>query len=110
MEETRRKFIASLVKTAGAVGAIFVALPSTAEACLYGTWHVMCANHHINVVSDGTCQHKCEQCGLQVFTGYMVTVVCRNGHQNRITTGAGDRQHVTQSYKCNTCHTECRFG
>jgi hypothetical protein len=39
-----------------------------------------------------------------------VTVVCRNGHPNRIATGAGDSQHVTQHFTCPTCNTDCRLG
>lgn len=109
MNEARREFIAGLVKTAGAIGAI-MAFPTSAQACLYGTWHVQCPNLHINQVDSGTCQHKCEQCGVQVFAGNVVTVVCRNGHPNRIATGAGDQQHVTQHYICPTCNTDCRLG
>src|SRR5665213_1284124 len=85
MKNTRREFIKKLVGTIGAVG-IIVVFPSEARACLYGTWHVQCPRGHIDTVTDGTCQHRCEKCGLQVFSGNVVTVVCRNGHANRITT------------------------
>lgn len=109
MKNTRREFIKKLVGTTGAVG-IIAAFPIQARACLYGTWHVQCPNGHIDTVTDGTCQHKCEKCGLQVFSGNVVTVVCRNGHPNRIATGAGDSQHVTQHFTCPTCNTDCRLG
>jgi hypothetical protein len=109
MRSTRRAFISRFVGAMGVIGTM-AAFPTQARACLYGKWHVMCANRHVNSVDDGTCQHKCEQCGLQVFNGNVVTVVCRNGHPNTISTGAGDKQHVTQHYMCPTCNTDCRLG
>lgn len=108
MKITRRGCLAAATKMAGAI-CVIVAFPTEARACLYGTWHVQCPAGHINQVDQGTCQHKCEQCGRQVFDGNVVTVVCKNGHPNRITTGAGDKQNVTQHYICPTCKTDCRL-
>ena len=109
MIKTRRDFIARLLETSGAFG-IALAMPRPAKACLYGKWKVRCPNGHDNMVDDGTCQHKCKNCRVQAFSGNDVTVVCRNGHPNRITTGAGDRDHITQHYTCPSCHTDCRLG
>jgi hypothetical protein len=109
MNKTRREFIARLVGTTGAVG-VMLAAPSRARACLAGTWHVQCPNGHIDTVTGGTCQHKCEKCGVQVFSGNDVTVVCRNGHPNRIRTGACDSSHCTTSYICPQDNTDCRLG
>ncbi len=99
----------TLVANVAAVGAVATySIP--ARACLYGTWHVQCPVGHVDTVTEGTCQHKCEECGRQVFSGNVVTVVWRNGHPNRITTGAGDSQHVTRHYICPTCKTDCCLG
>ena len=83
-------------------------MPGTARACLYGKWWVKCPNGHVDMVDDGTCSHKCERCGLQVFRGNQVTVVCPNGHANTIDTGACGR--ACTSYKCETCGSDCRVG
>ena len=105
MNTTRREFVVRAVGVAGAVGFI-AAVPVPAQACLYGKWAVLCANGHVDLVDDGTCQHVCEKCGLQVFSGDDVTVVCRNGHPNRIKTGAP----ASTSFICPTCKTDCRLG
>jgi hypothetical protein len=102
MLTTRRDFIARLAGTIGAVGVI-VAVPNVAHACLGGTWVVRCSNGHDDTVTEGTCQHVCEKCGVQVFSGDVVTVVCPVGHANRVDTSDG-----IGSYKCATCHRECR--
>jgi hypothetical protein len=106
MNSTRRAFIGKLIGTTG--GAIFVlASPNEAHACLYGTWHVRCPNcKRIDVVTKGTCQHVCEndKCNTQVFSGDNVTVVCRYGHDNAITTG----HPASDSYICPTCKQQGR--
>lgn len=112
MTITRRKLIATLAAKTAA-GSIILAYPAWARgACLGGTWHLQCPHcGKIDQVDGGTCQHKCERCGTQVFAGNDVTVVCRNGHPNRITTSAScSRNSCTTSYICPTCHTECRLG
>jgi len=107
MNKMRREFMARIVGAIGTVG-IIVATPTRARACLYGTWHVQCANGHIDTVTQGTCQHVCEHsgCGLQVFSGDDVTVVCRNGHPNRIKTV----KPATTSFICPICKTDCCLG
>jgi DNA-directed RNA polymerase subunit RPC12/RpoP len=113
MNKTRREFITTVVGTIAAVGTVVVGAPSSAQACLYGKWQVRCANGHIDIVDDGTCQHKCEKCGLQVFDGHTVTVVCPVGHANRVDTGTYPQKRghpVMESYKCSTCGRECRIG
>src|ERR1043166_3980311 len=108
MNTTRREFMARAVGATGAVGVIMAA-PSAAQACMYGQWAVMCPNGHVDMVDEGTCQHKCERCGVQAFSDNVVTVVCRNGHPNRITTGAANREQITQHYLCSVCKTDCRL-
>jgi hypothetical protein len=102
MDKMRRKFVANLLGT-GALASIMLTGPKPAKACLGGTWKVRCPKGHIDTVTRGTCQHVCETCGLQVFSGDDVTVVCRNGHPTRITT---DR---TTSFMCPVCHTDCQL-
>jgi hypothetical protein len=109
MNQTRRGFITRLLGTIGAVSFI-AAFPTKARACLGGVWHVQCPNGHIDTVTDATCQHKCEKCGVQVFSGNQVTVVCKNGHPNRIITGACDKSHCTTSFICPQDGTNCRLG
>ena len=101
MNESRREFLVGVVGTIGAAG-IIVAAPSPARACMYGKWIVRCPNGHDDVVTEGTCQHVCEKCGTQVFSGDVVTVVCPAGHPNRVHTGDAMR-----SWKC-SCGRECR--
>jgi len=102
MNHTRREFMATMVGAFGAA-AIIMATPSRARACMYGTWIVRCPKGHDDEVTEGTCQHVCEKCGTQVFSGNVVTVVCTKGHANRVDTG--DRM---TSWKCSNCGTECR--
>jgi hypothetical protein len=105
MNRTRRSFMVRVVETLGAA-TIIAALPRSAQACLYGKWKVRCANGHVDTVTEGTCQHVCEKCGLQAFSGDTVTVVCPEGHLNRVNTGK-----LLQSFKCTTprCGKECRI-
>lgn len=102
MTTTRREFIARLAGTIGAIGIIIVA-PRPAHACLGGTWVVRCRNGHDDVVTQGTCQHVCEKCGVQAFSGSVVTVICPAGHANRVDTG-----EAMESHKCSNCGKECR--
>lgn len=101
MNQSRRGFIAKMVGALGAVS-IVMATPSWARACMYGTWIVRCPRGHDDQVTEGTCQHVCEQCGTQVFAGDVVTVVCPSGHPNRVRTGG----RMT-SWKCK-CGKQCR--
>ena len=102
MTTTRREFITRLAGTIGAIG-IVVGAPSPAHACLGGTWVVRCPNGHDDVVTQGTCQHVCEKCNVQAFSGSVVTVVCPEGHANRVNTG-----ELMESHKCSKCGRECR--
>ena len=104
MNQTRREFTAKMVAAFGAVGVIMVA-PNRAFACMYGTWVVRCPRGHDDVVTEGTCQHVCEKCGTQVFSGQVVTVVCPAGHANRVRTGG--RMTSWKCYESN-CRRECR--
>lgn len=103
MKSSRREFLA---KGIGAITAGFFVLfdAKPAQACMYGTWKVKCPKcGQIDTVTEGTCQHVCENasCRTQVFAGSDVTVVCRNGHPNHITTGS--RNAPTTSYMCPVC-------
>ncbi len=73
---------------------------------LYGKWHVRCPGGHVDVVADGTRQHKCQTCGKQCFVDGKVTVMCPSGHANTVSL---DDVDVLQSYKCKTvgCGKEC---
>jgi hypothetical protein len=109
MRKTRREFMTRLSNCAGA--AAFLATPRRASACLYGTWYLWCPNPNcpaIDEVEEGTCQHKCETCGTQMFYGEggrNVTVVCPDGHANPIRTGTRDAPST--SYNCTQCGKEC---
>lgn len=76
---------------------------------LVGTWHVRCPKNksHVDVVRDGTRQHKCESCGEQCFVKFKVTVMCKNGHANEIDLANID---VIFSHKCKEsgCRLECQ--
>ena len=106
MKETRRQFTRALL--AGIVAFLVgLALPEKARACLYGTWKVQCPNcKQVDTVTDGTCQHKCENCKTQVFSGDDVTIVCRNNHATRITI----KHPATDSFVCPSCKTDCNFN
>jgi hypothetical protein len=102
---TRRGFI----RLAGACGLVLlfgVGRPATAENrhALYGKWHVRCPRMHVDIVTDGTKQHKCEKCGDQCFVNGSVTVMCPNKHPNKIALGSVD---VLTNYKCRRCKAEC---
>jgi hypothetical protein len=107
MDKSRRDFMAKAARTSGA--AVVIALiPKSARACLYGKWWVVCPNGHVDLVDDGTCQHKCEKCGVQAFQGSIVTVRCPNGHDNRIDTAPCGR--ACTGFNCPTCGSNCRVG
>lgn len=107
MRTTRRDFIAKITGTIGAIGLVIVSAPGSARACLRGTWVIRCRNGHDDTVTEGTCQHICEndRCREQVFSGNVVTIVCPAGHANRIDTG-----DLMESYRCAAqgCGRECR--
>lgn len=106
MRNTRRQFISKLFATVGILG-FLLADSKRAHACLYGTWRLKCPNcGQVDTVKDGTCQHPCEKCGTQVFSGDDVTVVCPNGHPWKITTG----HPASDSYICPTCKADCNTG
>ena len=109
MKTTRRDFIRKLVGVAGAFG-FLLANPMRAQACLYGQWWVVCPKGDCDLVDDGTCQHKCEQHGIQVFRGSAVTVRCPNGHDNPIDTAQCGK--ACTDYWCPTpgCGENCRVG
>jgi hypothetical protein len=71
---------------------------------LWGTWIVRCPKGHDDKVEDGTAQHKCEKCGLQVFKDGKVTAVCPKGHPNVI-----ELKGRTESATCKVadCKSEC---
>jgi hypothetical protein len=79
--------------------------PSRARACLYGRWYVLCRNGHIDVVTDGTCNHQCDD-GQLAFKDGEGDIVCPNRHVNHVVTGKG----VITSFKCRICGTECRIA
>lgn len=108
MNKTRRDFIGKMVASFGAV-IVMVAAPSSAQACIYGTWVVRCRNGHDNTVTEGTCNHYCENCDVKAFSDGEGDVVCPNGHTNHISTGVSrEPDKVLQSYKCRLCNKECR--
>ena len=111
MEVTRRRWILWGFKSTS-VAALLWAFPLKARACMYGTWKLKCPNPacgRIDTVTDGTCQHVCENssCRRQMFNGTKVTVVCPNGHENTIDTGSG-----IDSYLCPKagCGKDCNTG
>jgi hypothetical protein len=74
---------------------------------LYGKWHVRCPAGHVDVVTDGTRQHKCDRCKKQCFVGGKVILMCPKGHANEVKL---DDVDVLRSYKCGTkdCGAECQ--
>ncbi len=107
MTSTRREFFVMFLKRSAALAAV-MALPRDAHACLGGVWVIHCPNCGQNdTVTGGTCQHVCEnsKCQTQVFDGSKVTVVCPQGHLNRI-----DTVNDITSFHCRTagCGQECR--
>src|SRR6266404_3939426 len=102
MTITRRKLLATLVAKVGAVG-ILVTAANSARACMWGTWKVRCPNGHDDIVTQGTCNHRCEKCGAQAFAAGAGYIVCPKGHANLVQTGTSRNQNeVLQSYKCPT--------
>jgi len=107
MKPRRREFLVRVLQAFGGIGAV-AATARRAEACLYGKWWVVCPRGDADLVDDGTCQHRCEQHGLQVFRGNVVTVRCPNGHDNEIDTGRCDR--ACTGFSCPRCGRNCRVG
>ncbi len=107
MNRTRRQFIEKMAAASGVLGLI-IGTSRPARACLYGKWWVVCPNNHADLVDDGTCQHKCEECGLQAFRGSQVTVRCPNGHNNPIDTAPCGQ--ACTNFNCPTCGADCRVG
>src|SRR5215204_1007977 len=88
---------APIAAASGAFG-IMMVVPSHARACMYGRWVVRCPYgdcKHEDVVTEGTCQHVCDRCHRQMFSGDVITVVCPVGHGNRVSTG-----DAMDSWKC----------
>jgi hypothetical protein len=105
MQITRRQAIVSAATSAFLVLTAF-ARPGSAENrhALYGKWHVRCPDGHVDVVTQGTRQHKCETSGEQCFVNEGVTVMCPKGHANVVDLRPVD---VLRSYKCTVCGVEC---
>jgi hypothetical protein len=105
---TRSKSAALTVIAAIALlaGSLYPAKADDKRHALYGTWHVRCPAGHVDVVTDGTRQHKCETCGKQCFVNGKVTIMCPKGHANDVSLADVD---VLRSYKCRTkaCRAEC---
>src|SRR5690349_17657937 len=97
--QTRRGFFAAAIGAA----AWLLAAPTPARAALPDHWKVRWPNGHVDDVSGGTCQHKCESCHEQAFTGANVTVICPSGHSNEIDVGPCDDAHAVRSFKCRAC-------
>jgi hypothetical protein len=107
MNKSRRKFIARVVGTTGAIGVIMAA-PNPARACLAGRWKVRCSNGHDDIVKDITCNHTCEKCRVKTFSEGVGDVVCPDGHANHVSTGNRNEQSKwLQSLKCSKCGKEC---
>lgn len=107
MRITRREAVVAAV--AAGLGSV-ATLASHAMAdgkrhALVGKWHVRCPNKHVDVVTQGTRQHKCEECGKQCFVNGKVTVMCPKGHANELDLNGED---VVKSFKCRTCGAECQ--
>ncbi len=101
MRRSRRNWCKNIVRVATGFG---LASASWAQTTLLGTWYVKCPyDGQVDVVEDGTRQHKCSRDqNHQVFHDGGVTVVCPNGHDNFIATGG----NVT-SWKCSVDGAEC---
>ena len=108
MNITRRGFLQSAIALTGAFTIIGLASSRTL-ACMYGTWVVRCPKGHDDTVTDGTCNHDCDECGAKAFYDGAGNIVCPKGHANYVNTGTShDRDKALQSYKCKTCGKECR--
>ena len=97
--------LAATVAFGGLLGSVQHAKAEDKKHALYGTWHVRCPAGHVDVVTEGTKQHKCETDGKECFVGGKVTVMCPKGHANEV---ALDDVDVLKSYKCQTCGAECQ--
>src|SRR4051812_38537410 len=106
MEITRRKAIL-LAAVIGLAPLSKYASADDKRHALFGTWHVRCPDGHVDVVTKGTRQHKCDECGKQCFVNNKVTVMCPRGHANVVDLGDVD---VLTSYKCTAsgCGAECQ--
>jgi hypothetical protein len=105
MKSSRRQFIAKLFGATGAVG-FLLANPGRAHACLAGNWYVVCPYGDADLVTQGTCQHVCQQHHVQVFRGSQVTVRCPKGHDNPIDTAPCGK--ACTDFNCTTCGRDCR--
>jgi len=113
MQATRRQAIGAGI-TSGFL-ALFKFAPlaraDNKRHALYGKFHVCCPNKHVDIVNDGTKQHKCEKCGGQCFVDQKVTLVCPGHHDNVVDLSVVD---VLKSYKCRhkeagrICGKECQ--
>ena len=72
---------------------------------LYGKWHVRCPDGSIDIVTEGTRQHRSNKTGVQCFVNGGVTVICPNEHANTIDLRSVD---VLKSHKCTVCKAECQ--
>ena len=103
MRQTRRRFFERTLQLA-AVAAVFKTAERPAYGCLWGKWRVRCpTDGEIDLVEDGTCQHRCSKDNTQVFSGNTVTVVCPNGHPNTVDSG-----RLMRELKCRVDGVECR--
>jgi hypothetical protein len=106
---TRRQAIVlmSLTGFAALLNYVPTAWADDKKHALYGNWHVRCPLSHIDLVTGGTRQHRCETCGRQCFVDGKVTVMCPKGHANIVVLGNVD---LLTSYKCQTkdCGLECQ--
>lgn len=89
------------------MGFVPTAMAADKKHALYGNWHVRCPVGHVDLVTKGTKQHKCQTCGRQCFVDGEVTVMCPKGHQNTVALANVD---VLTSYKCETkgCGLDCQ--
>lgn len=99
MEITRRQAIvvAAASGLAPLLGLAPYARADDKHHALHGKWHVKCPDGHVDIVTDGTKQHKCEKCGKQCFVDGKVTVVCPSMHDNVVDLKDVD---VLETYKC----------
>lgn len=97
----------SLTGITALLGYVPAARADDKRHALYGNWHVRCPAGHVDLVTKGTRQHKCEKCGRQCFANGNVTVMCPNGHANTVSLENVD---VLRGYKCQTknCGLECQ--
>jgi len=113
MKTTRRQAIRTAI-TSGSIAFLKftpLAWADNKRHALYGKFHVRCPNKHVDIVTDGTKQHKCEKCGKQCFVDQKVTLVCPAQHDNIVDLSGVD---VLKTYKCKhkeadkVCNKECQ--